>query len=773
MASIPAQKVSLAQKQAKQFEHIKKTIDAVIDQSQFNSKDMEKMRKCENAYFGTIDGSDYSYITNPYNTKEKKYQKFPAKLRNYNILKPVIDLLLGEKRKRKIDYQVVTLGDNPINRKNSERTEVISAFLQQLYINEMNAQGAETGQETKELPELDEFMTKWETDYQDARALLGQEILDIAFVDTDAEEKFREGFFNWLVFGRVYTYKGAHNHDPVYDVVHPMDLSFHRTPNVKFIQDCDWVVRRSQMSGHQLMDRFYEELQGDIDKIDHDPQTGTGHHDWNTVSLHHYNDINEENVYTVFHASFKTFSRVGFVAFVDPESGIEQEIEVDESYDGPEDVEWIWVNEIWEGYKVTDNKDNFYFNIGPVENARGTIDNPSECKHNYNGRLVSESPEHFTSPLWDGLPYQILYNVFHYLFEKVVGKNKDKISLLDINMIPRKYGWDEDKFMYYADAMGFAWVDSAPETQGENKPTFNQYQVLDMSVAQSIQAHLQMLQIIKSEWEETLGINRQRKGQAAASDGASVTERAVFQSSMITEDLFARFDKFEEEELRGILEMARMAWSEGKRGSYITPDFKQVIYDIHADDLSDEDLGVFVRMDAKSNENLDMMRELSLTFAQNGATPTTIAEIIDARNMSQVKAQLRKFDKEMAEQQQQQAMLQEEAIAAEQAKDEREKAHLANEAELDRIHEKELEEMRITGAIIKDEKEEKAEDKSASEKEKHEMKTKDKEQARKDKELNLDRQEFNLKKQSEKTAEKLKREELAIKRAAARKSKNT
>ena len=54
--------------------------------------------------------------------------------------------------------------------------------------------------------------------------------------------------------------------------------------------------------------------------------------------------------------------------------------------------------------------------------------------------------------------------------------------LMEMNTIPKRHGWDEEKFMYYADAMGFAFIDSTAEGKSGERVTFNQYQVLDMSL---------------------------------------------------------------------------------------------------------------------------------------------------------------------------------------------------------------------------------------------------------------------------------------------------
>ena len=114
--------------------------------------------------------------------------------------------------------------------------------------------------------------------------------------------------------------------------------------------------------------------------------------------------------------------------------------------------------------------------------------------------------------------------------------------------------------MYYADAMGYAFIDSTAEGKRGERVSFNQFQVIGyVSLGQYMAAQFQLLQSVKMEWEELVGISRQRKGQVQASDGIGATERAVFQSSVMTEELFRRFDKFTEREFNGLLDTAKVA----------------------------------------------------------------------------------------------------------------------------------------------------------------------------------------------------------------------
>ena len=117
--------------------------------------------------------------------------------------------------------------------------------------------------------------------------------------------------------------------------------------------------------------------------------------------------------------------------------------------------------------------------------------------------------------------------------ELAIARSKDIIAQFDINMIPKK--WDMDKFMYFVEGTGIAWVDYNKE--GINLSPQHQ-SVLDMSI-KTIAQYLQLLESIQLEWEKISGVNRQRQGGIGPYEGKAASQQAIVQSSHITEDLSA------------------------------------------------------------------------------------------------------------------------------------------------------------------------------------------------------------------------------------------
>ena len=90
---VPKQKLKRSKK-TKQWG--KDCVEGYIGQSTFVQDSKSDLLRYYEAYNGELKDTDYNYVTNPYNSAAGKKRNFPAKLRNYNIIKPVIDLLLGE-----------------------------------------------------------------------------------------------------------------------------------------------------------------------------------------------------------------------------------------------------------------------------------------------------------------------------------------------------------------------------------------------------------------------------------------------------------------------------------------------------------------------------------------------------------------------------------------------------------------------------------------------------------------------------------------------------
>lgn len=645
MATIPRQKISEKEKRFKPKDGSKswgeQVIDAIIENSRFNiGNNNYTILNYYNAYNGVINEDLYSHLTNPFNTTNQKYKRYPAKIRNYNIIKPVIDLLIGEKSKQPLNYSVICTNNDSQIKAEEAKTQLIYNILQQEFINELNKQGIDTGVESQETPKVSDVIKEFNRTYKDNRAILGQESLDYIFYNLNLKDEFQEGFLDWLVCGEVYSYKCVDYNDVSYEIINPLDIDYYASPGTKFIEDAQWICRKAIYTPNQVIDQFREFLTDDQISELEDPYSYDDIIDM--IVPREKEGMNKE--IGVYHCSWKSFRKIGFLTYID-ELGEIQSMIVDETFkiDDPEtqQVEWEWISEIWHGYKIGKN---IYININPIDVQRNNINNISKCKHLYNGRVYSNRNSSNISIVSVGLPYQILYNIFHYKLELSIAKHKDNIILMEINTIPKRHGWDEEKFMYWADANGFAFIDSTAEGKSGERVTFNQFQVLNSQLGDYISKMFDLLISVKQEWEDTLGISRQRKGNTMASDAVGNNERAVFQSSIMTEEIFRKYDNFIEKDLNGLLDVSKIAWKGGKKATFINSEYKQVFLSIE-EDYKESEFGVFVTKSSDEVEKLETLRQFALQFAQNGSRPSTIAEILDSNNFVKIKNKLKEIEK--------------------------------------------------------------------------------------------------------------------------------
>ena len=117
---IPRQKLSITKKNKEWRE---KCVEAFIDLSNSGASHSGKkddLKILYDYYNGVIDEADYRYVLKPYGKSRKN---FPSEMRNYPIIKPIIDLLLGEKSKRPLNYTVTVQNSDSITIKEQQKQE--------------------------------------------------------------------------------------------------------------------------------------------------------------------------------------------------------------------------------------------------------------------------------------------------------------------------------------------------------------------------------------------------------------------------------------------------------------------------------------------------------------------------------------------------------------------------------------------------------------------------------------------------------------------------
>jgi hypothetical protein len=645
-SSLPRQRLPLSQKTQKWREEC---VEAFIDLSKFGQTERRTYLKSLYDYYnGVIDEQDYRYVLKPYG---KTRQNFPSKLRNYPIIKPIVDLLLGEKAKRPLNYTVTVKNADALSLKEEAKNKKLIQQASQIFMQALNGEQPDP----KKPPQI---MHDFERSYKDRRAIKGQAAINYIMQNEEIYHKFQKGFFHYLVTGEVYSHKGVRRSEPFYEILNPLDIDYDKDPDLEFVEDGDWAMVRKYAHASSIIDAFGEYLTDEQILELENPQKASV----DSYLLYRAEATgSDENVYrnrlieciTVY---WKSRKRIGFLTYIDPQTGEPEEMEVEEGFRLPAEakaggakVRYEWVNEVWEGTRIDGR---FYINISPLANQRSSMDNPSLCKLPVNGRKYSDINSDNISLVSLGIPFQLNYNIFKYRMELAIARSKDIIAQFDINMIPKK--WDMDKFMYFVEGTGIAWVDY----NKEGIQLSPQHQsVLDMSI-KTIDQYLGLLESIMQEWEKISGVNRQRQGGIGPYEGKAASQQAIVQSSHITEDLFRKFARFEQRELQGLLDYSKEAWLSGKKAMYVMPDQEIEMIDIDSLEHMESEYGIFVSDAGRDQDKLDQAKMLAQSMVQNGVPASAVLDLFDTENYAGIKDKIKKAEDAQAKLQAEQAKAQ-------------------------------------------------------------------------------------------------------------------
>jgi len=227
-----------------------------------------------------------------------------------------------------------------------------------------------------------------------------------------------------------------------------------------------------------------------------------------------------------------------------------------------------------------------------------------------------------------------------------MNKNKDKILLFPHGLVPKKAGWDEEKFMYTAMAGSFAFYD---DTAPNSVAQLQGIKVLDMSLSQYADNMFRLLDAVKGEFWESVGVNRQRFGDTYASDGKGVTEQAIFRSALVSEETFRKFDKMKEKEANALIDYAKVAWIGGKKGAYLTEDGIPQLLNIVGPQFAIAEFGIFAKNSGEEYTKLKEFKSLGLSMLQNSVNIGLLAEIMDSNNFTKVKKIAKMAEKVMTD----------------------------------------------------------------------------------------------------------------------------
>ena len=590
---------------------------------------------------GTLHMQDLQHILNP---EDVKAGFIPKKIQHYPIMNSKLNVLRGEESKRVFDFKVVVTNPTAISEIENTKKQQLFQMLQQAIQN--TATSEEQFQE-----ELQKIQKYFNYEWQDVREVRANQLINHYRKELNFDTIFNSGFIDAQAVGEEIYQCDIVSGEPTLTRLNPLKVRIFRSGYENKIENADMIILEDYWSPGKIIDTYYNVLsEKDVKAImtQSNPSSNEGEEDEDDPRNYFVNkkfvgydgeldsysslfdsdeDISALAPYDmhgnvrVLRVFWKSARKIKRVKSYNPQTGEAEFNFYPETYiineEFGEEEEIYYINEAWEGTKI--GKD-IYVNMRPRPVQYNRLSNPSRCHFGIVGTIYNLNDDKPYSMVDMMKPYNYHYDVIYDRLNKLLARNLGKLVPLDLAKVPK--GWDVEKWLYFARVNGLLVVDSFREgnygaATGKIAGALNNnMSVIDAELGNSIQQNIQLLEFIKSEMSDVVGISRQREGQISNRETVGGVERATLQSSHITEWYFTLHEDTKKRVYECFLETAKIALKGNtKKFQHILSDFTQRIVEIDGDEFAECDYGLVVDNSSGVQElqqKLDMLAQAAL-----------------------------------------------------------------------------------------------------------------------------------------------------------------
>ena len=666
--NFPKQRVSAVEKDKPAW--YQNCIDYVIDAGlSFNDR-TDTERKLQILH-GNIPDEFYKKTLNPYNAENEKYKRFPATMRNYDIMSDIIRRYVSEYFKGIHEFIVGANNPEIVLKKNIKLKEEIAIMAQQAFKQEFEKRWAEMQQQAQQqgtpveqlnpqeaMPDPEQFLKDFEDNYIDDESKQGQDLLDYIRSITEDTLIYLSAFFNYCSLGECYTYSDIRG-----NTIHKENipvLEAYPIPNSNFfIEDHDMFAHRMLMSYNQIIDMFDEVLsKEDREFLDRYYSTTNASNTHTQFLYSQYFEAfpaacekfgekerelfrnesvqiaaDNNNLFEVWHVVWRGEARQGILTYVN-EMGFTTTRVVEENYQlnpeaGDINIDWAYEPQVYEGYRIGTRWTGVYpIKARPIAYQRNG-------KLPYNG-IMEVLPMFGKFSIIELItPFQIMRNIISYHREMVIAKNKMLILLLPESLIA---GDEEDK-IYKMAADGTLVVNDEEDNTGQKMA---QVRLLNANLGDYINQLSQLIEQIKMDARELVDMNMQRYGEIAQSAGSAITQEAIARSSMGSVIIVATFDEMRKHDYQRDLDFGKLAYVDGLQTTFFDDKHNRRYLSLDVNSYIMSEYGILVKNEQKELDKINQLRQWAFSAAQNGDLDMAIAAIT-GENVTQIKATVEKF----------------------------------------------------------------------------------------------------------------------------------
>jgi len=641
------------------------------------------------AYHGHFDPKDYEHVTDQYGTP------FPARMTNFNIIAPKIDLLTSEELRRPLETQVNSVNKSALNRKQDVKVGLVAESILKYVKQEVNeTMGMDIAENTMgmEIPDdIEEFMRYT---YKEAIEETVEDGLHYLRERYRWKDLFKTGFRDFLVTGKVFYKVEVTNGDPQIRRIDPRNIAFDANIESDYLDNAQWVVEQRWLGVNQILDEYGDELtKEDVIELENMRHISSGD------ELSHYNsnldwiqyDANSGVKIRLVHGEWKSIRAIKVKVSpnkYDEANPFRKLVKDTYKPRKGEEVETKHVDDVWEatkiGGKIMVNCRRRPNQVRSVDDAGATPLSYTGCVHNLSsGRVTS---------LVDVLKHiQMLYNVVMYHIELTLSRAGGKAVVYDVSQMPSNIGMDMQTVLYHIKNDGIIPINSRDE--GADTARFQQFQQVDFTLSNSVQQLINLKVMLEQTAGQVCGISPQREGAVSQYEAVGNVQRTVVQSNLVTENWFFQHSEVKKRAVERACNLMKVCWASGKKAGFILGDGGFKMLDV-LPDVALNDYGIYITEGGREDAIKQAITQLSQSALQSGNIDLlNVIKVLKAETLTEAEHILENGIKEMqkasqATQQAQQAQMQAQA----------------QEQQAQRQHEMQLKELDIQGKVAAAEK---------------------------------------------------------------------
>ena len=599
---------------------------------------------------GDIPDKFYKKILNPYNATQEQYKRFPATMRNYDLMKGIIRRYVSEYIKNPHDFMVGANNPEVILSRNAKLKAELAMIVEQQIaarIQQSYQQWVQEGNDPQQFNpqqsiDIEAFIKDFNENYIDDISAQGQELLNVIRDLTEDTLFYARAYFDFVSFGEAYSYSDVVGDKLIKRNISPRDAYPVNTDN-QFREDDDMFACRRKLTYQQIIDEFGQYFTDkqreflDSYYAKHSP-SHTVEHMFQTYESY-FPDIcgkfsqedrnffkdnkamardSNGDLYDVWHVVWRGEARKALVTYVNQAGFMDQRIELDDyklnTEIGDISIDYIYEPQVYECVRIGTRNDAIY----PYGARAIAFDRNGKLPYNGINELL---PGFGKFSIIDIVtPFQVFYNIVAYHREMTIAKNKLSVLLMAKSLL----GKSPEDTLYKMLADGVLYID---DTNDQGMLRVQQVRMLNTSVGDYISQLSGLLQEIEQTAKNQVDMTPQRYGEIANSAGKGVTDEAIARGSMGSVIVEFMMDCMRERDYARDMDYTKLAWIDGLNTSYRDVEGNIKYVSLNVDNHIYADYIIKAKNSVKQKEKLDQLKQFAFSAAQNDNPMMAIAAI--------------------------------------------------------------------------------------------------------------------------------------------------